>query len=283
MYIKVRYIQCYTVIRFFTLTIEISEFVLEMFCSYLPWSSKWFCSDKDALERKENVKEKLTKVAVNRNNTIDIIIPQFEQLPLKRECTFNQPHVPVSIHPQIRRKALGFVSDHPCDYSPSLVNPNLKKPSLIMEQPVSFMPFSDPSLIESADKPLLEFMLYYDFKKCELTVTLIQATNLPAKHESGTSNPFVTLFLLPHKEDIHRSKTHYKTLNPIFNESFTFEGMQYNEVMERTLIIRVFDEDTFSRRDNIGTIVMPLRKTELHGARVAAVLNEESGIIKVNI
>ena len=248
-----------------------------MFCSYLPWSSKWFCSDKADLERREDVKEKLTKVAVNMNNNIDIIIPQFEQLPLKRVCTFNQPHVPVSIHPQIRRTVLGFISDYPCDYSPSL-----KKPSLITEQPTSFVPFSDSSLIESADKPMLEFMLYYDFQKCTLTVTLIQATNLPAKHKSGTSDPYVTLFLLPHKEDIYRSKTHYKTLNPVFDESFTFEGMQYCEVMERTLVLHVFDEDKISKNGNIGTIVMPLCKTELHGARVAAVLNE-SGIIKVII
>ena len=250
-----------------------------MSCPFFSWCSNCCCKDEDDLEKGEEVdfEEKVKRKGSYTKLNAEVITPKFEKVPLEEIFTFQQPHV---LHPQISRRDLFDDSiDYPTKQYP--VHPDWRKPSLITEQQTLFIPVSDVSSPEPSDEPMLEFMVYYDFQKFTLTVTLIQATNLPAKDRSGTSDPYVTLFLLPHREDIHRSKTHYKTLNPIFNESFTFEGMQYDEVMERTLIIRVFDEDTFSRRDNIGTIVMPLRKTELHGARAAAVLNEENSVVQV--
>ena len=254
-----------------------------MSCPFFSWCSNCCCKDEDDLDKGEevNVKEKVKRKGSYtklNGNDFEVIIPQFEKVPLDKVFAFKQPNVPMPIHPQIS-------NTESFDYSTQRypIHPEWRKPSLITEQQTSFIPVSDVSSPEPSDEPMLEFMVYYDFQKFTLTVTLLQATNLPAKDRSGTSDPYVTLFLLPHREDIHRSKTHYKTLNPIFDESFTFEGIQYSEVMERTLVLRVFDEDKISKNDNIGTIVMPLRKTELHGARVAAVLNEESSITQVII
>ena len=255
-----------------------------MNCPYFTWCSSCCCKDEEDFETGEEVDfdaKMKVKQKVSDANDIDIIIPQFKKVPLEK--IFKSPRVPIQIHPQISRMSQGSLSEYTSEFSPNLrhiVHPELRKQSLITEQQTLFKPISVFSLTEPSDKPTLEFILYYDFQKCTLTVTLTQATNLPAKHKSGTSDPYVTLFLLPHKEDIYRSKTRYKTLNPIFDESFTFEGIQYDEVMERTLVLRVFDAD---RCDNIGTIIMPLYKTELHGVRVTAVLNKESSIPQVNL
>ena len=257
-----------------------------MNCPYFTWCSSCCCKNEEDLETGEEVDldAKIVKQKVSDANDIDIIIPQFKKVPLEK--IFKSPRVPIQMHPQISKMSQDSLSEYTSEFSPKLrhiVHPELRKQSLITEQQTFFKQVSVFSFTEPSDKPLLEFMLYYDFQKRTLTVTLIQATNLPAKHKSGTSDPFVTLFLLPHKEDIYRSKTRYKTLNPIFDESFTFEGMQYDEVMERTLVLRVFDADTFSRCENIGTIIMPLYKTELHGVVVTAVLNKESSIPQVII
>ncbi|VDQ06156.1 unnamed protein product [Trichobilharzia regenti] len=40
---------------------------------------------------------------------------------------------------------------------------------------------------------------------------------------SGTSDPYVKVFLLPEKKKKHETKVHRKTLNPVFNETFVFK------------------------------------------------------------
>lgn len=39
----------------------------------------------------------------------------------------------------------------------------------------------------------------------------------------GTSDPYVKVFLLPDKKKKYETKVHRKTLNPAFNETFTFK------------------------------------------------------------
>lgn len=52
---------------------------------------------------------------------------------------------------------------------------------------------------------------------------IIQAADLPALDIGGTSDPYVKVFLLPEKKKKFETKVHRKTLNPTFNESFTFK------------------------------------------------------------
>ena len=40
---------------------------------------------------------------------------------------------------------------------------------------------------------------------------------------SGTSDPYVKLYLLPEKKKKVETKVHRKTLNPVFNETFIFK------------------------------------------------------------
>ena len=56
----------------------------------------------------------------------------------------------------------------------------------------------------------------------QLTVGVIQATDLPGMDMSGTSDPYVKVYLMPEKKKFE-TKVHRKTLNPVFNETFLFK------------------------------------------------------------
>lgn len=57
-------------------------------------------------------------------------------------------------------------------------------------------------------------------------VGIIQAAELPAMDMGGTSDPYVKVYLLPDKKKKFETKVHRKTLNPVFNEQFTFKVKQ---------------------------------------------------------
>lgn len=65
---------------------------------------------------------------------------------------------------------------------------------------------------------VISLLLYF-----QLMVGIIQAAELPALDMGGTSDPYVKLFLLPDKKKKFETKVHRKTLNPVFNEQFTFK------------------------------------------------------------
>lgn len=57
----------------------------------------------------------------------------------------------------------------------------------------------------------------------QLTVEIVNAIELPAMDMSGTSDPYVKVYVLPDKKKKFETKVHRKTLNPVFNESFVFK------------------------------------------------------------
>lgn len=74
----------------------------------------------------------------------------------------------------------------------------------------------------------LEFTLDYDFQKQELSVGVLQATELPAMDMGGTSDPYVKVYIMPEKKKKFETKVHRKTLNPVFNETFVFKVCNNN-------------------------------------------------------
>jgi synaptotagmin-1 len=65
--------------------------------------------------------------------------------------------------------------------------------------------------------------LEYDFNANNLSVTVLQAEELPALDMGGTSDPYVKVYLLPDKKKKFETKVHRKTLNPVFEETFVFK------------------------------------------------------------
>ncbi|XP_030145241.4 synaptotagmin-1 isoform X2 [Taeniopygia guttata] len=97
----------------------------------------------------------------------------------------------------------------------------------------------------------IQYSLDYDFQNNQLLVGIIQAAELPALDMGGTSDPYVKVFLLPDKKKKYETKVHRKTLNPVFNEQFTFK-VPYSELGGKTLVMAVYDFDRFSKHDIIG-------------------------------
>lgn len=70
----------------------------------------------------------------------------------------------------------------------------------------------------------IQFSVGYSFQDSTLTVKILRGQELPAKDFSGTSDPFVKLYLLPDKKHKLETKVKRKNLNPHWNETFLFEG-----------------------------------------------------------
>ncbi|XP_041965238.1 synaptotagmin-1b [Alosa sapidissima] len=107
----------------------------------------------------------------------------------------------------------------------------------------------------------LQFSLDYNFTDAALMVGILQATDLPAMDMSGTSDPYVKLYLLPDKKKKFETKVHRKSLNPTFNENFTFK-VPYAELGGKTLVMIVYDFDRFSKHDAIGDVRIPMNKVD---------------------
>uniref|UniRef100_A0A3Q3DI55 Synaptotagmin IXb n=1 Tax=Hippocampus comes TaxID=109280 RepID=A0A3Q3DI55_HIPCM len=101
----------------------------------------------------------------------------------------------------------------------------------------------------------LHFILKFDFDLEQLRVKIHKAQDLPAKDFSGTSDPYVKIYLLPDRKTKHQTKVHRKTLNPVFDEVFLFP-VAYTELSNRKLHFSVYDFDRFTRHDLIGQVVV---------------------------
>uniref|UniRef100_A0A1I7ZZA3 Synaptotagmin n=1 Tax=Steinernema glaseri TaxID=37863 RepID=A0A1I7ZZA3_9BILA len=108
----------------------------------------------------------------------------------------------------------------------------------------------------------IQYKLDYDFQQGQLSVTVIQAEDLPGMDMSGTSDPYVKLYLLPEKKKKVETKVHRKTLNPVFNETFIFK-VPFAEISNKTLVFAIYDFDRFSKHDQIGQVLLPLGKIDL--------------------
>ncbi|KAE8615710.1 hypothetical protein XENTR_v10008589 [Xenopus tropicalis] len=116
-----------------------------------------------------------------------------------------------------------------------------------------------PKEVEKLGK--LQYSLDYDFQNNQLMVGIIQAAELPALDMGGTSDPYVKLFLMPDKKKKFETKVHRKTLNPVFNEQFTFK-VPYAELGGKTLVLTVYDFDRFSKHDVIGDVKVPMNTVD---------------------
>uniref|UniRef100_A0A914UWQ0 C2 domain-containing protein n=1 Tax=Plectus sambesii TaxID=2011161 RepID=A0A914UWQ0_9BILA len=108
----------------------------------------------------------------------------------------------------------------------------------------------------------ISYKLDYDFDKGALSVTVIQAEELPAMDIGGTSDPYVKLYLLPEKKKKFQTKVVRKSLNPVFNETFVFK-VPYSEVAGQTLVFNVYDFDRFGKHDQIGVVQVNLGRIDL--------------------
>ncbi|KAL2079025.1 hypothetical protein ACEWY4_024769 [Coilia grayii] len=115
----------------------------------------------------------------------------------------------------------------------------------------------------------LYFALEYNFEKKAFVVHIKEAHGLSAMDEQSlTSDPYVKLTLLPEKKHKVKTRVLRKTLDPAFDETFSFYGIPYGRVGELVLHFMVLSFDRFSRDEVIGEALVPLAGVDLAEGRV---------------
>ncbi|XP_030006284.1 rabphilin-3A isoform X2 [Sphaeramia orbicularis] len=95
--------------------------------------------------------------------------------------------------------------------------------------------------------------LMYNSQQSRLIVGVVRCAHLAAMDSNGYSDPFVKVCLKPDMGKKAKNKTQIKkkTLNPEFNEEFSYE-IKHAELAKKTLDISVWDYDMGKSNDFIG-------------------------------
>ncbi|XP_030383070.1 synaptotagmin-5 [Scaptodrosophila lebanonensis] len=109
----------------------------------------------------------------------------------------------------------------------------------------------------------LHVSINYDPVAGLLTVRLLEAQELQSRQSSGTPDPYAKIRLLPDKNNFWQTRIHKKTLNPVFDEHFTFE-VSPNSLDKRTIEILLYDFDAYSRHVCIGGTKLYLANLDLN-------------------
>ncbi|KAG8181733.1 hypothetical protein JTE90_028272 [Oedothorax gibbosus] len=105
----------------------------------------------------------------------------------------------------------------------------------------------------------LYFRLKYNPDKLSLQVSIVRCSDLPPKDSNnGSSDPYVKLQLLPEKQHKVKTRVLRKTVDPVYDEDFTFYGINPNQLQATTLHFVVLSFDRYSRDDVIGEVICPL-------------------------
>ncbi|XP_018568241.1 synaptotagmin 1 isoform X2 [Anoplophora glabripennis] len=101
------------------------------------------------------------------------------------------------------------------------------------------------------------FSLRYVPTAGKLTVVILEAKNLKKMDVGGLSDPYVKIALMQNGKRLKKKKTSIKkcTLNPYYNESFTFE-VPFEQIQKVNLVVTVVDYDRIGTSEPIGKVVL---------------------------
>uniref|UniRef100_A0A4W6DEL8 C2 domain-containing protein n=1 Tax=Lates calcarifer TaxID=8187 RepID=A0A4W6DEL8_LATCA len=106
---------------------------------------------------------------------------------------------------------------------------------------------------DSEERGRILVSLMYNSQQSRLIVGVVRCAHLAAMDSNGYSDPFVKVCLRPDMGKKAKNKTQIKkkTLNPEFNEEFSYE-IKHAELAKKTLDISVWDYDMGKSNDFIG-------------------------------
>ncbi|XP_036326284.1 synaptotagmin-4 [Rhagoletis pomonella] len=87
-------------------------------------------------------------------------------------------------------------------------------------------------------------------------------TGLNGRTQSAT-DPYVKLQLLPDKQHKVKTRVVRNTRNPVYDEDFTFYGLNIGDLQNMSLHFVILSFDRYSRDDVIGEVVCPLSSIEI--------------------
>lgn len=96
----------------------------------------------------------------------------------------------------------------------------------------------------------------------KLTVVVMEARKLKKMDLAGLSDPYVKLALFSYGKRMKKKKTSIKkcTLNPHYNESFSFE-IPFERIQKMQLVVTVVDYDRIGTSEPIGGLVLGCEQT----------------------
>lgn len=116
----------------------------------------------------------------------------------------------------------------------------------------------------------MSFSVEYDSQKTALLVTILRVTDLPPRDpNAGGCDPYIKLQLLPEKKHKCKTRVLRKTLNPVYDETFTFYGIPQNLLQNITLHFVILSFDRFSRDEIIGEVIYPLSGVQVDQKEVS--------------
>ncbi|CAH8643183.1 unnamed protein product [Dicrocoelium dendriticum] len=106
------------------------------------------------------------------------------------------------------------------------------------------------------------FSLRYVPTSGRLNVNILEAKGLKKMDVGGLSDPYVKISLMAGGKRIKKKKTTIKkyTLNPYYNESFTFD-VPFDQIQKVHLIVTVVDYDRIGTSEPIGRVVLGCNAT----------------------
>uniref|UniRef100_A0A671UJQ8 Rabphilin 3A homolog (mouse), b n=2 Tax=Sparus aurata TaxID=8175 RepID=A0A671UJQ8_SPAAU len=106
---------------------------------------------------------------------------------------------------------------------------------------------------DSEERGRILVSLMYSSQQGRLIVGVVRCAHLAAMDSNGYSDPFVKVCLKPDMGKKAKNKTQIKkkTLNPEYNEEFSYE-IKHGELAKKTLDISVWDYDMGKSNDFIG-------------------------------
>ncbi|XP_055682996.1 synaptotagmin 1 isoform X1 [Lutzomyia longipalpis] len=106
------------------------------------------------------------------------------------------------------------------------------------------------------------FSLRYVPTAGKLTVVILEAKNLKKMDVGGLSDPYVKIALMQNGKRLKKKKTSIKkcTLNPYYNESFSFE-VPFEQIQKVQLVVTVVDYDRIGTSEPIGKVMLGYNAT----------------------
>uniref|UniRef100_UPI00358F9EC2 synaptotagmin-11 n=1 Tax=Myxine glutinosa TaxID=7769 RepID=UPI00358F9EC2 len=160
---------------------------------------------------------------------------------------------------------------------------------MLLVKPVSpseLVPGVGPTSASSSELEELQlgkllFSVEYNFSKKALVVNIEEACGLPIVDErTASADPYIKMTILPEKKHKVKTRVLRRTLDPSFDETFTFYGILLGQLQGLVLHFLVLSFDRFSRDDVIGEVMVSLVGLDLSNGERASLSRD---IIKRNI